>query len=87
MNIERYKPNGYKDVTKNITPEAADMLYQPYLTMVRIPFSKYSRVLIRHDDGVSIIRDTEYEVWGRASSREHYRSNGFAVAFASDKGE
>lgn len=66
MNIERYKPNGYKDTSSNLTPAAADTIFQAHLPMVQTPFSKYYRIVVTGDGG-RIIRDTDHEVFGRQS--------------------
>lgn len=64
MNIERYKPNGYKDTSRNLTPAAADTIYNAHLPMVQTPFAKYYRIVVTGDGG-RIIRDTDHEIFGR----------------------
>ncbi len=64
MNIERYRPNGAKDVTANVTPAAADTIFRAHEPMVRTPFSRYYRIVMVNDQG-RIVRDTDHEIYGR----------------------
>jgi hypothetical protein len=64
MNIERYRPNGAKDVTHNVTPAAADRIFSAHEPMVRTPFSRYYRITMVNDQG-RIVRDTDHEIYGR----------------------
>lgn len=68
MNIERYKSNGYKDVTKNITPAAADRLYNQVSWQARTPFAPYYRIVLTDPlAGDRIVRDTDHELFGRST--------------------
>lgn len=77
MNVERFKPNGYKDTTHGISPAAADRIYAAHIPMVRTPFSKYYRVVVTDPQaGGRIIRDTDHEFFGHSASQDYYRRNG-----------
>lgn len=66
MNIERYRPDGRKDITANVTPAAADVAYMSHLGAVKVPFSRYYRVtLVDPLSGGRIVRDTDSELFGR----------------------
>lgn len=82
MNIERYRPDGRKDITANVTPAAADAAYMSHLGAVKVPFSRYYRVtLVDPLSGGRIVRDTDSELFGKSPARDHYRDKGFAVGF------
>lgn len=88
MNIERYRPDGFKDVTKNVTPAAADKLYNQVSWQARTPFAPYYRIVLTDPlAGGRIVRDTDQELFGKSLAREHYRKNDWAVPFAASKGE
>lgn len=64
MQINRYKPNGYMDSTRNITPAAADILFNRDKNMAAIPGERYYRITVVDSSG-RIVRDTDHELFGR----------------------
>lgn len=93
MEIHRYTPAGTIDKTKNITPAAADRLYNQVSWQARTPFAPYYRIVLTDPlAGDRIVRDTDHELFGRSTMmprKNDFKANemSFAVPFAASKGE
>lgn len=76
MEIHRFTPAGHIDKTVNITPAAADRLYNQVSWQARTPFAPYYRIVLTDPlAGGRIVRDTDQELFGKSYAREHYRKN------------